>query len=118
MTTSRLSILCSTLLVTWPVASLAGPGDMVSTASAVVKEVQIQNTPSSAVYYFVTEGGWQASNCNGVQWPYIAESAPGARAIIAAALASKTTGSPLAFTGICGDTAGDTRYLQIRFTTF
>jgi hypothetical protein len=114
----RIELFIASLLLTWSATSLAGPGDMVSTSSLVVKEVQIQNSASSATYYFVTEGGWQAGNCSGVLWPYIGETAPGAKAIIAAALASKTTGTPLSFTGICGDTAGDTRYLQIRFTVF
>lgn len=103
----------------WADTSVGGPGDMVQTASKVIKEVQIQVTAAGAVYYyFVTEGGWQVQNCSGLLYPYIAEDAAGAKAIFAAAITSKTTQSPLTFTGICGDTNGDTRYLQIRFVTF
>jgi hypothetical protein len=111
-------MICATAIAALPMAAHAGPGDMVNTASRVVSEVRIQNTPTAAVYYFTADGGWSAANCSGVVHSYIAENAPGAKAIIAAALASKMSGSPMTFTGICGDPAGDTTYLQIRYTIF
>lgn len=106
-------------LSTWSMGGQAGPGDMVATQSRVIKEVRIQNSSAGATYMFVAEGGWgTSSDCAGMLYPYIAETAPGAKAILAAALTSKSSGSPLVFTGICGDTGGDTQYLQIRFTTY
>jgi hypothetical protein len=97
--------------------ALAAPGDMVSTASKSIQSVQIQNNGASATYYFTASGGWEAANCGNVQYAYIDESAPGAKAILAAALSSKATGSPLSFGGICGDSGGNLQYLQIRYTT-
>lgn len=111
-------VLLPIILLTSSPSSYAGPGDMVGTSSRVIKEVRIQNTPSGATYYFVAEGDWAVANCAGVLYPYIAENAPGPKAVLSAALTSKSTGSPLSFTGICGDSAGDTQYLQIKYTIF
>jgi hypothetical protein len=112
-------VLLTIALSTWSLGGQAGPGDMVATQSRVIKEVRIQNAPAGASYMFVAEGGWGAgSDCTGLLYPYISETAYGAKAILAAALTSKSTGTPLTFTGICGDTGGDTQYLQIRFTTY
>lgn len=103
----------------WFAASiaLAAPGDMVSTGARLIKDVQIQNADTGATYYFTAEGGWQVSNCAGVTLAYIPESYPGAKAILATVLAAKAAGTPISFYGICGDTAGNALYLQIRYTT-
>jgi hypothetical protein len=89
---------------------------MVETSNRTIESVRIQNSENGAVYYFVATGGWQATNCSGVIYAFIAESAPGAKAILSAALTAKTTGASLTFKGICGDSGGNTQYLQIKYT--
>ena len=105
---------------TFAVSSIASaaPGDMVSTTSKVILTVQVQNSSASATYYFTAAGGWSAPGCNGTLYAYINEHDPGAKAILAAALSSKATGTPITFGGVCGDSAGNELYIQIRYTTY
>ena len=90
--------------------------DTVNTAFKVVKQIQISSYgPDDAVYFFVAEGSqWDTPNCgDGVTYAYIRKSQPLAAAALSAALTSKTTKVKLRFTGLCGDTGGNTHYLRI-----
>jgi len=103
--------------LTLSASAFGAPGDMVQTSNQMIQAVQIQNDGGSATYYFTAVGGWQAANCPGVTHAYISEDAPGAKAILSAALTAKATGAPIIFTGICGDHAGNMVYIQIRYTS-
>jgi N-methylhydantoinase B/oxoprolinase/acetone carboxylase alpha subunit len=93
----------------------------VTTADKVVDEVRIQMNPdgSSAVYYFVAKDrNWSSPDCPNAVYAYVHESAAGAKAAFAAALASKSTQSPIKFSGTCGNAAGDGTYLRVHYVTY
>ena len=104
-------------LLTLSASAFGAPGDMVQTTTKAIQVVDVQNDGGGATYYFRADGGWQVPNCSGVTHAYVREDAPGAKAILAAALTARASGTPITFTGICGDAAGNTSYLQIRYTS-
>ncbi len=116
-------VLAAIALMTFTLSSYGASGDSVNTNGEVIKEIQIQNIASggsiaSSFYYFISDGDWQATNCPGVKYAYIDASAPGAQAVVSAALTSKTTNTPIKFGGICGNPSGNMEYIQIRHTYY
>lgn len=116
-------VLAAAALMVFTLSSYGAAGDLVSTNGEVVKEIQIQNLASggsitSAFYYFISDGDWQAANCPGVKYAYIDASTPGAQAVISAALTSKTTNTSIKFAGVCGNPSGNMEYIQIRHTYY
>ena len=116
-------VLAAIALITFALSSYGAAGDSVSTNGEVIKEIQIQNLAAggsftSAFYYFISDGDWQAANCPGVKYAYIEASAPGAQAVVSAALTSKTTNAPIKFSGICGNPSGNMEYIKIRHTYY
>jgi hypothetical protein len=112
------AVACSALCLTAASASYGAAGDNVTTQKKVVSEVLISTGPSGSFYYVKADGGWSTTGCSGVIYAYINQSAPGADAVLSAVLAARSTGKPIGFSGICGDTAGSTQYIQIRTVYF
>lgn len=99
--------------------SYAAAGDMVTTASKVVANVRLQDSGTSATYYFVAEnGGWDVAGCPGVAFAYLDQNSKISQAALSAALTSKTASLPISFHGICGNGSGNTQYLQIKYVVF
>ncbi|KZN54006.1 hypothetical protein N474_18585 [Pseudoalteromonas luteoviolacea CPMOR-2] len=102
------------LLLSIPHFAMSAIGDKVTTQSFVVKEVRVQLYNNDAFYYFVPQGSdWSAPNCPAAAYAYIKESQAGAQAILSVALTSKTTNTPVRFTGTCGDISGSPGYIGI-----
>jgi hypothetical protein len=112
------SIMSIILGFTMPLASQAAIGDTVTTDKKVISEIVIQNTSTSSFYYAKTASGWGITACPNVLYVYIDRSTPGADAVLSAILTARSTGKPIGFSGICGDTNGDGQYIQIRAVYF
>jgi len=97
MRTLSRSLIGAVTLLILTTSVFSAPGDMVGTPNQMVQSVKVQNSDTDATYFFLAVGGWQAANCPGVTHAYIRENAPGAKAILAAALAAKAAGLPDVF---------------------
>ena len=90
-----------------------------TTARKVIKEIRIQDSGSSATYYFVPENGtWQVPGCENAIYAYLDKSSPAASAALSAALTSKASQLPIIFHGLCGSGTGNMDYIRINYIQF
>ncbi len=93
---------------------ISAVGDKVNSTTLVINEIRVQNYQGDAYYYFTPQGGdWMTAGCPGTLHAFIKESDAGAKAILSIALTSKTTQTPVKFTGTCGDLNGNAGYMMI-----
>ena len=102
------------LCLTAAPSSRGAVGDTVTTEKKIISQLLIGAGPSGSFYYMRADGGWGATGCSGAIYAYIGETVPGAGAVLSAALTARSTGKPISFSGICGDSAGSGEYIQIR----
>jgi len=95
-------------------SSRGAVGDTVTTEKKVISQLLIGAGPAGSFYYMRADGGWGATGCSGAVYAYIGETVPGAGAVLSAALTARSTGKPISFSGICGDSVGSGEYIQIR----
>jgi hypothetical protein len=106
------------LCLTAAASSHGAVGDTVTTQKKIISQILIGAGPGGSSYYMRADGGWGATGCAGALYAYIDESLPGAEAVLSAALTARSTGKPISFIGICGDSAGSGEYIQIRTVIF
>ena len=94
----------------------AAVGDDVSTASEVIGEIRVDS--KGTVYFTPVDGNWSSSGCPSAVYAYFTPAYEAADMTYSAALASKTSKTPIKFRGVCGDTNGNAQYIQITYMTF
>jgi hypothetical protein len=107
------------LFIALPFFAASAANEQTTTASKIIKEIRIQDTGTSATYYFVPENGtWQAPGCENAIYAYLDKSSPAASAALSAALTSKASKLPIVFHGLCGSGTGNMAYIRINYIQF
>jgi len=107
------------LLIALPFFAVGAANDQTTTASKIIKEIRIQDSGTSATYYFVPENGtWQAPGCENAIYAYLDKSSPAASAALSAALTSKASKLSIVFHELCGNGAGNMAYIHINYIQF
>jgi hypothetical protein len=98
------------LLSLTSINAFSAVNDYVLTSSKILGQIQV----NSGVYYFMsTSQNWDTPGCPNAQYAYIAETDPGAKAILSAALSAKGSQSLIMFAGLCGNSGGNDTYIRV-----